>query len=256
MAYVNFDPTLGMAKKQTSDWGPLSYREDQLRKSAGLDMFGRPAALQNMSSEPQYQVGNDGMPVIDQDGQPVLANSPTTDPAYQRWLNGEVAPAYTQAQQAAQAKRDANQAYQQLGALEKYGLSYGNKALGSEANRETIAQRLGEYGINNLQDLGSTQVDGKPVFYNRATGQMLPGELGYTSYGEGFTRYKMQAMPDGSAVPVPVWENSSDNGKIAQGLSIAAMIAAPWALPALGAATGLGAAASGALYGGATRGID
>ena len=191
MAYVNFDPTLGMAKKQTSDWGPLSYREDQLRKAAGLDLLGRPVALQNMSSEPQYQVGNDGMPVIDQDGQPVLANSPTTDPAYQRWLNGEVAPAYTQAQQAAQAKRDANQAYQQLGALEKYGLSYGNKALGSEANRETIAQRLGEYGINNLQDLGSTQVDGKPVFYNRATGQMLPGELGYTSYGEGFTRYKM-----------------------------------------------------------------
>jgi len=251
MAYVNFNPALGMTQKQSTDWGPLSYRQDQLRKSAGLDILGRPAEGFGAPTG-EYQMGPDGMPVIDQDGQPVLANSPTTDPAYQRWLNGEVAPAYTQAQQAAQAKRDANQAYQQLGALEKYGLSYGNKALGSEANRETIAQRLGEYGINNLQDLGSTQVDGKPVFYNRATGQMLPGELGYTSYGEGFTRYKMQAMPDGSAVPVPVWENSSDNGKIAQGLSIAAMIAAPWALPALGAATGLGAAASGALYGGAT----
>lgn len=252
MAYVNFNPTLGMAAKQTSDWGPLSYREDQLSKAAGLDLFGRPAALQNLSSEPQYQTGSDGMPVIDQDGQPVLANSPTTDPAYQRWLNGEVDPAYTQAQQQAQAKRDANQAYQQLGALEKYGLTYGNKALGSEANRETIAQRLSEYGISNLQDLGSTQVDGKPVFYNRTTGQALPGELGYTSYGNGFTRYKMKAMPDGSAVPMPMWEDSSDNGKIAQGLSIAAMLAAPWALPALGAATGLGAAASGALYGGAT----
>lgn len=252
MAYVDFNPTLGVAQKQNTDWGPLSYRQDQLRKSAGLDILGRPAALQNMSSEPQAQVGPDGMPVLDQDGQPVMANSTTTDPAYQRWLNGEVAPAYTQAQQAAQAKRDANQAYQQLGALEKYGLSYGNQALGSEANRETIAQRLGEYGVNNLQDLGSTTVDGKPVFYNRTTGQALPGELGYTSYGNGFTRYKMKAMPDGSAIPVPVWEDSSDNGKIAQGLSIAAMLAAPWALPALGAATGLGAAASGALYGGAT----
>ena len=252
MAYVNFDPTLGMAKKQTSDWGPLSYREDQLRKSAGLDMFGRPAALQNMSSEPEYQIGSDGLPVIDQAGQPVMANSATTNLAYQSWLNGEVDPGYTQAQQQAQAKRDANQAYQQLGALEQYGLSYGNKALGSEANRETIAQRLGEYGISDIQNLGSTQVDGKPVFYNRATGQALPGELGYTSYGNGFTRYKLQAMPDGSALPVPAWEDSSDNGKIAQGLSIAAMLAAPWALPALGAATGLGAAASGALYGGAT----
>jgi len=252
MAYVNFDPTLGMAKKQTSDWGPLSYREDQLRKAAGLDIFGRPAALQNVSSEPAYQIGPDGLPAIDQDGQPVMANSATTDPAYQRWLTGEVDADYTQAQQQAQAKRDASQAYQQLGALEKYGLSYKNKALGSEANRETIAQRLSEYGINNLQDLGSTTVDGKPVFYNRTTGQALPGELGYTSYGDGFTRYKMQALPDGSAIPVPEWEDSSDNAKIAQAVAIAAMVAAPWALPALGAATGLGAAASGALYGGAT----
>lgn len=252
MAYVNYDPTLGMAAKQTSDWGPLSYREDQLRKSAGLDLMGRPVALQSMSSEPEYQIGSDGLPVIDQAGQPVMANSATPNLAYYSWLNGEVDPAYTQAQQAAQAKRDANQAYQQLGALEQYGLSYKNKALSSEANRETIAQRLGEYGVNNLQDLGSTTVDGKPVFYNRTTGQALPGELGYTSYGDGFTRYKLQAMPDGSALPVPAWEDSSDNGKIAQGLSIAAMLAAPWALPALGAATGLGAAASGALYGGAT----
>lgn len=256
MAYVNFNPTLGMAAKQTSDWGPLSYRTDQLNKAAGLGLFGRPVALQSWSSEPQYQTGSDGMPVIDQDGQPVLANSFTMDPAYQRWLNGEVDPAYTQAQQQAQqqaqAKRDANQAYQQLGALEKYGLTYKNKALSSEANRETIAQRLSEYGISNLQDLGSTQVDGKPVFYNRNTGQALPGELGYTSYGNGFTRYKMQALPNGGAIPVPAWEDSSDKGKIAQGLSIAAMLAAPWALPALGAATGLGAAASGALYGGAT----
>jgi len=252
MAYVNFNPTLGMAAKQTSDWGPLSYREDQLRKAAGLGLFGRPVALQSWSSEPQYQTGSDGMPVIGQDGQPVLTNSFTMDPTYQRWLNGEVDPAYTQAQQAAQAKRDANQAYQQLGALEQYGLSYKNKALSSEANRETIAQRLSEYGISNLHDLGSTQVDGKPVFYSRTTGHMLPGELGYTSYGNGFTRYKLQAMPDGSALPVPAWEDSSDNAKIAQGLSVAAILAAPWALPALGAATGLGAAASGALYGGAT----
>ena len=251
MAYVNFDPTLGMAKKQTSDWGPLSYREDQLRKSAGLDILGRPAGGFGAPTG-EYQMGPDGLPVIDQDGQPVRAQDPAAIEAQQRWLNGEVAPAYTQAQQAAQAKRDANQAYQQLGALEKYGLTYGNKALGSEANRETIAQRLSEYGINNLQDLGSTQVDGKPVFYNRTTGQALPGELGYTSYGDGFTRYKMQALPDGSAVPVPEWEDSSDNGKIAQAVAIAAMVAAPWALPALGAATGLGAAASGALYGGAT----
>lgn len=247
MAYVNFDPTLGMAAKQTSDWGPLSYREDQLRKSVGLDSLGRPVGG-SVAPTGEYQMDQYGLPVIDQGGQPVRVIDYAAIEAQQR----ETASAYTQAQQTAQAKRDANQAYQQLGALEQYGLSYKNKALSSEANRETIAQRLGEYGVSNLQDLGSTQVDGKPVFYNRATGQALPGELGYTSYGNGFTRYKMQALPDGSAVPVPEWEDSSDNGKIAQAVAIAAMVAAPWALPALGAATGLGAAASGALYGGAT----
>lgn len=247
MAYVNFDPTLGMAAKQTSDWGPLSYREDQLRKAIGLDSLGRPVGG-SVAPTGEYQIGPDGLPAIDQDGQPVRVIDYAAIEAQQR----ETASAYTQAQQQAQAKRDTNQAYQQLGALEQYGLSYKNKALSSEANRETIAQRLSEYGISNLQDLGSTQVDGKPMFYNRTTGQALPGELGYTSYGNGFTKYKMQALPDGSAVPVPEWEDSSDNGKIAQAVAIAAMVAAPWALPALGAATGLGAAASGALYGGAT----
>ena len=138
MAYVNFDPTLGMAKKQTSDWGPLSYREDQLRKSAGLDMFGRPAALRNMSSEPAYQIGSDGLPVIDQSGQPIVASSATTSPEYQRWLNGEVDPGYTQAQQQAQAKRDANQAYQQLGALEQYGLSYEKPLHSASASTESV----------------------------------------------------------------------------------------------------------------------
>ena len=72
MAYVDFNPTLGIAQKQNTDWGPLSYRQDQLRKSAGLDILGRPAALQNMSSEPQAQLGSDGLPVLDQDGQPVM----------------------------------------------------------------------------------------------------------------------------------------------------------------------------------------
>lgn len=248
MAYFNYNPALGQAQKQQSTWGPLSYRTDQLNKAAGLDILGRPAVGGSVAPTGEYQIGPDGLPAIDQDGQPVRVIDYAAIEAQQR----EAASAYTQAQQQAQAKRDANQAYQQLGALEQYGLSYKNKALSSEANRETIAQRLSEYGISNLQDLGSTQVDGKPVFYSRATGQALPGELGYTSYGNGFTRYKMQALPNGGAIPIPAWEDSSDKGKIAQGLSIAAMLAAPWALPALGAAAGIGSMGAGALYGGAT----
>ena len=252
MAYVNYNPALGQAQKQQSTWGPLSYRTDQLNKAAGLDLLGRPAAGFQTDPSAGYETGPDGLPALDQSGQPIPLMNQATLEAQQRWLNGEKAPEYTSALQAAQAKRDASQLYQQLGSLEAKGLNFNNKALDSAANRETIAARLGEYGIDDLQALGSTTVDGKPVFYNRNTGQALPGELGYTSYGNGFTRYKMQALPNGGAIPVPAWEDSSDNGKIAQAVAIAAMVAAPWALPALGAATGLGAAGAGALYGGAT----
>lgn len=255
MAYVNYNPALGQAQKQQSTWGPLSYRTDQLNKAAGLDLFGSPINGFG-STEPSYVMGPDGLPAITQDGQPItVPETPeqlAAKEAQQRWLNGEKAPEYTSALQAAQARRDASQVYQQLAQLEGSGLNFNNKALDSSANRETIAQRLSEYGIDNLQALGSTTIDGRPVFYNKNTGQALPGELGYTSYGNGFTRYKMQALPDGSAIPIPAWEDSSDNGKIAQAVAIAAMVAAPWALPALGAATGLGAAGAGALYGGAT----
>ena len=255
MAYVNYNPALGQAQKQQSTWGPLSYRTDQLNKAAGLDLFGSPINGFG-STEPSYVMGPDGLPAITQDGQPItVPETPeqlAAKEAQQRWLNGEKDPRYTSALQQAQAQRDASQVYQQLGSLESRGLNFNNKALDSAANRETIAARLAEYGIDNLQSLGSTTIDGKPVFYNKSTGQALPGELGYTSYGNGFTRYKMQALPDGSAIPIPAWEDSSDNGKIAQAVAIAAMVAAPWALPALGAATGLGAAGAGALYGGAT----
>lgn len=255
MAFVNYNPALGQAQKQQSTWGPLSYRTDQLNKAAGLDLFGSPINGFG-STEPSYVMGPDGLPAINQDGQPIaLPETPeqlAAKEAQQRWLMGEKAPEYTAALQAAQARRDSSPIYQQLGSLESRGIDFNNKALDSAANRETIAQRLSEYGIDNLQALGSTMVNGKPVFYNRNTGEALPEELGYTSYGNGFTRYKMQALPDGSAIPIPNWEDSSDNGKIAQAVAIAAMVAAPWALPALGAATGLGAVGSGALYGGAT----
>lgn len=252
MAYVNYNPALGQAQKQQSSWGPLSYRTDQINKAAGLDIFGMPVGGFQTNPSAGYAIGPDGLPAIDQDGQPVPLMDQAALEAQQRWLNGEKDPRYTSALQQAQAQRDASQVYQQLGSLESRGLNFNNKALDSAANRETIAARLAEYGIDNLQSLGSTTIDGKPVFYNKSTGQALPGELGYTSYGNGFTRYKMQALPDGSAIPIPAWEDSSDNGKIAQAVAIAAMVAAPWALPALGAATGLGAAGAGALYGGAT----
>lgn len=259
MAYVSYNPALGQAQKQQSSWGPLSYRTDQLNKAAGLDLFGRDMS-QQLAPETGYVMGPDGLPALTQDGQPIpLPETPeqlVAKEAQQRWLNGEKDPRYTSALQAAQAKRDASQLYQQLGSLEAKGLNFNNKALDSAANRETIAARLGEYGIDDLQALGSTMVNGKPVFYNRNTGQALPGELGYTSYGSGFTRYKMQALPNGGAIPVPAWEDSSDKGKIAQGLSIAAMLAAPWALPALGAAAGIGSMGAGALYGGATGALS
>lgn len=71
MAYVNYNPALGQAQKQQSSWGPLSYRTDQINKAAGLDIFGMPVGGFQTNPSAGYAIGPDGLPAIDQDGQPV-----------------------------------------------------------------------------------------------------------------------------------------------------------------------------------------
>ena len=157
---------------------------------------------------------------------------------------------------AAVKRRDENELYKQLQEYAGLGVNYANKGLNAEQNMETIADRLYRYGIDSMQDVGvALDENGKQVVYNRNTGQRLPDRIGYTTYGHGMQDYYIKPTPEGLPVPVAGWRDTSDAGKVAQALSIAALVAAPWAVPYLGAATGLGAVGAGALYGAGTGAI-
>jgi len=236
---VTYDPLKGYAKKNESqEFRALTYRPDYLEKYAKeLGLSERP---------------NLNLNYYDSSGNPINSPSLGDSASLEQWQSDY--DKYIQlAKEKTLAAREANKVYDQLGDLESQGLKYGNKALNSSEQRETIAARLSEYGVSDLAQLGSIKDEqGNTVFYNRQTGERLPDNLGYTSYGEGFTRYKLAPSADGGVVPYAAWEDSSDNAKIAQGLAIAGALAAPWALPALGAAAGLGTVGAGALYGAGT----
>lgn len=244
---VSYDPAKGYAKKGTSqEFKALTYRPDYLENYARELGLGEQPSVSYLDE--QGNIVTDFNP----EDSGLLTLNPTYYDEQSKWQSDY--DRYLQlAKDKTLAARDANKVYGQLADLESKGLKYGNKALDSSNQRETIAARLSEYGVSDLSQLGSTEDEqGNPVFYNRQTGERLPDNLGYTSYGEGFTRYKLAPSADNGVVPYATWEDSSDNGKIAQGLSIAAALAAPWALPALGAAAGLGAIGGGSLYGAGT----
>ncbi len=220
---VSYNPSLGMQEKGYSPFGEMSYR-----------------------------IGKTFVPP------PQLSETPTDEEmaAYNAWMEGTPSQATNDALAKALAIRDASKVYQQLGQYQDKGLNFANKGLSSEQNRETIAARLAEYGIDDLSKIGAfTAADGSTKFYNRETGKELPKRVGYTTWGEGMQNYNLVQLPNGTVIPTADWEDTSDNAKIAQAAAIAAALAAPLALPALGAATGLGAAASGALYGAGTGAI-
>lgn len=146
-----------------------------------------------------------------------------------------------------------NELFKQLQEYEGLGVNFVTKGMGAGANRAVMTDRLSGYGVDSLQDVGvATDASGNQVIYNRNTGQALPSRIGKTTKGHGQQNYYLHATPEGFVVPSVGWKDTSDNKQIAQALSIAALVAAPWALPALGAATGLGAMGAGALYGAGT----
>lgn len=153
-------------------------------------------------------------------------------------------------------RRDENELYKQLQEYADLGVNFTTKGMTAPSNMETMADRLYRYGIDSMQDVGvATDASGKQVVYNRNTGQALPNRIGKTTKGHGQQNYYLSATPEGYVVPSTGWKDTSDNKQIAQALSIAALVAAPWALPTLGAATGLGAMGAGALYGAGTGAI-
>jgi hypothetical protein len=119
------------------------------------------------------------------------------------------------------------------------GLNAGQKNMGIKAQQANalMADRLHEYGIDDLEDIGYTNdpTTGKQVFYNRATGQRIPGKITGTNKGEGQQKIQLTIGPDGRVIPRNVWGDTSDAKTIAPVVALAAAAFAPWAIPMLGA---------------------
>lgn len=144
-------------------------------------------------------------------------------------------------------------------------INAGGKNPGTSAEKANMmmASRLHDVGIDDLEDIGYTNVDGKTVFYDRATGAQIPTNLKGTNSGEGMQEIRLTVGPDGRVVPRNVWEDTSDNDVIAP-LLMAASIAAPYLAPGLlpGIGTTLGASGAwapvvgGAAYGAGTGALQ
>ena len=150
--------------------------------------------------------------------------------------------------------------YQDLLALNAGGKNPGTSA--SKANM-MMASRLHDVGIDDLEDIGYTNVNGKTVFYDRATGRAIPTKLKGTNSGEGMQEIQLTVDSNGRVVPRNVWEDTSDNDVIAPVL-MAASIAAPYLatglLPGIGGALGASGAwapvIGGAVYGAGTGALQ
>jgi len=145
------------------------------------------------------------------------------------------------------SRRDNNAIYKSLATDPNYSYLK-NKGLTQTQAAETIAGKLAGYGISNLNELGTTP-EGK--FYSKLTGKEIPKEFGYTTWGDGMQKFYLQATPDGRVVPTSGWKETgmSTGGILGTLAAVGAGIAAPWAVPALGGALGVGGVAAGGLYG-------
>jgi len=134
------------------------------------------------------------------------------------------------------------------------GAGQKNKGTSVDKANKMMASRLYDVGISDMDQVGYTMdpATGETIFYDKATGQAIPRKLKGTNSGKGMQEIYLTVNEQGQVVPRNAWKDTSDKGKIAGGLGIIAAIAAPWAAPMLGTATGLGTVATGALYGAGT----
>lgn len=129
------------------------------------------------------------------------------------------------------------------------GYSWNNKAAGDADHTIRLASNLVSRGVTDIRKLRYEDgmwvmptADGKKVRLD-----LKSDEVAANPDGNGYTKYKIQADPKGRPVFYPEWSDSSDRGKIAQGLAITLAVLAPGAGGAIGQAMGLtGTAASAA----------
>lgn len=115
-------------------------------------------------------------------------------------------------------------------------------------NAARAAADLARYGVNSLSEIKSERIPiagGKgytDVFYNSATGAIIPAEFGSSMQGEGGSYFSLKNA-NGQAVPTAAWTDTSDKQELG---TIAAMFGTVLGGAALGnALLGGGSAASG-----------
>ena len=138
-----------------------------------------------------------------------------------------------------------------------YATQYGSADLSRDATKEALARSLAGFGVRDMQDVGfSYDPQGNPVFYNQRTGQALPEDLFSVQSKKNVGNFGLDIDEEGNIIPTfdSTFRSTRHKrkGKIGKVLGVAGALAAPWALPAIGTLTGLGAIGSGALYGAGT----
>lgn len=125
---------------------------------------------------------------------------------------------------------------------------YQNDAKDSLFHKRAMASRLHNAGITDLRQIEAR--DGK--FYDRQTGTELNSEIGYSTAGNGMTRYRLRDVDDGNGgsmvIPVAEWSDTSDAGTVITVLAVALAFTGAGAV--LGTAMMSGTAAAGAVAAG------
>lgn len=138
---------------------------------------------------------------------------------------------------------------------------YGVADIDRNTSMDALARSLLNYGVRDLADVGLAQDDqGNPIYYNQRTGKALPEDLFNVQSKKTQTGFGLTVDEKGNIIPVMDSTFTATRAKRLKRNSMAvgalAAFAAPWALPALGAAAGLGTVGAGALYGAGTGALQ
>ncbi len=130
----------------------------------------------------------------------------------------------------------------ELNALSGQGYNIKNASGNTAKQIQRLAPDLARYGVKSLNDLSSVKMmnpyTGKEesIFYNKATGTLLPTTFGSSMKGEGGSYFNLHDY-NGRVIPLSKWKDTSEAADFAP-LAMMAGLAAPFALGPLGASLG------------------
>ena len=237
--YLSYNPTAG-TQDFNDTWGNnYTYRDPTTPYERNLDTK---VSTYAAGKDPRVQIYN------------LMKQYPNNNPGFNYTQEIQKLDQEMQGYKDIISRRDNNAIYKALATDPNYSYLK-NKGLTQKQAAETIAGKLAGYGISNLNEIGTTP-DGK--FYSKLTGKEIPKKFGYTTWGDGMQKFYLQATPDGRVVPTSAWKETgmSTGGILGTLAAVGGGLAAPWAIPALGGALGVGGAVAGGLYGAGTGALS